>query len=444
MAKKILPIVHLVDTEGPLNETMEATFDSLHRLFGIKLDPTAANLQMIQRGENVPAEHAAAIMKKYSAHRMSYNRSWADIDRMCETLFSPQWRGRFRDSFGGSYAINWCCVDFLGFDENPRQRQLGPNHAHRYYSNWVEKAGMAQDRLYWHYHPVSFDRAAHHSGTSLNHFPLHYTSLCHRILDCLDFPAVFRPGYHTERTDLNLFLEQWIPFDYGNQNVSGRQESTNYGRFQNWDGAPVDWSVYRPDVRDPRKKGALQRRIARCLNIGTDFSVINEQETELAFRNAAEGLPVIMSYADHDERNMVPEIEGVVSIIENVAKKYASTVDFKYCNAVEAMRLCEGIHSTGPLVLDIKLQGDRLEVKTSKKVFGSQPFLALRDRKGAVFHDNFCFGPDEKSFFYIFDDDSMPLNQLAEVGVGTNDTEGGGAVWVMNTATGKVIQKNWV
>ena len=436
----ILPIVHLVDTEGPLNETLDATFESLYRVFGVRLEPTAENLAMIQRGESIPPELAPAIVKKFSKHRLSYNRNWDDIGAMCQTLFDPYWRNKFKDSFGNPYAINWCCVDFLGFQANPRQRQMGPNFSHRFYSQWIKQSGTTQDRLYWHYHPIAFSRAAHHSGTNLNHFPHHYTSLCHRILDCHDFPAVFRPGYHMERVDLNVFLEQWIPFDYANQNVSGRQESTNYGRFQNWDGAPVDWTVYHPSFGDARKNGSLRRRIARCLNIGTDFSLLTEQEIDLAFTNASKGMPVILSYADHDERDMISEVEQVASLIKQVAKRYAGVVSYQYCNAVEAMRICEGLRVTGNLKFDVKIKRNRISVKVNKELFGPQPFLAIRSKAGEVFHDNFCLGEDERSFFYIFDEDSIPIESILEIGIAGNDTVGTTAVWVMNLKTNETMQ----
>ena len=200
--EKILPVVHLVDTEGPLDEKIETTFERLYNDYDINLEPTKENLKIIQNGEGLPDNIREVIMKKYSAHRMETNRNWDDVTKMCHRLFNEDWRGKFTDSFGNPYIINWCCVDFLGFKENPRARQMGPNIIFKYYDKWINDRAMIKDKLYWHYHPVAFSRSAHHSGTSLNHLPYHYTSLCHRILDCHDFPAVFRPGYHTERTDL--------------------------------------------------------------------------------------------------------------------------------------------------------------------------------------------------------------------------------------------------
>ena len=38
--KKVLYIVHCIDTEGPLNETLDATFERLESIFDIKITPT--------------------------------------------------------------------------------------------------------------------------------------------------------------------------------------------------------------------------------------------------------------------------------------------------------------------------------------------------------------------------------------------------------------------
>ena len=48
---KILYVVHCVDTEGPLNEKIDATFERLKSLFGIELEPTLKNLDAIQKQE---------------------------------------------------------------------------------------------------------------------------------------------------------------------------------------------------------------------------------------------------------------------------------------------------------------------------------------------------------------------------------------------------------
>ena len=44
---KFLPVVHVVDTEGPLNEPIKITFKRIRALFGLKIKPTRKNLKKI-------------------------------------------------------------------------------------------------------------------------------------------------------------------------------------------------------------------------------------------------------------------------------------------------------------------------------------------------------------------------------------------------------------
>ena len=48
---KILHIVHCVDTEGPLNETINATFERLKNVFGFNIYQSKKNLSKLQNKE---------------------------------------------------------------------------------------------------------------------------------------------------------------------------------------------------------------------------------------------------------------------------------------------------------------------------------------------------------------------------------------------------------
>ena len=44
-------IVHCIDTEGPLYESIDASFERLKEIFGIELEATVENLRKIQNKE---------------------------------------------------------------------------------------------------------------------------------------------------------------------------------------------------------------------------------------------------------------------------------------------------------------------------------------------------------------------------------------------------------
>ena len=45
---KIVNIVHCIDTEGPLTESLSNTFQRLRNIYNIQLKPTKKNLEKIQ------------------------------------------------------------------------------------------------------------------------------------------------------------------------------------------------------------------------------------------------------------------------------------------------------------------------------------------------------------------------------------------------------------
>ena len=47
--KSDLYIVYCIDTEEPIHEPLEATFDRLFHLYGVRLGATQANLNKIQK-----------------------------------------------------------------------------------------------------------------------------------------------------------------------------------------------------------------------------------------------------------------------------------------------------------------------------------------------------------------------------------------------------------
>jgi hypothetical protein len=442
MSQLILPIVHLCDTEGPLYEPLNETFIQLKTNYNVELAPTKENLENIQKGIGIPSDKRDEIMEKFSYHRLNHNSSWSDIDKMCETLFSKEWRYSVAGDSKNPYVINWNCMDHIGFHSNPRRRPLGPNIIYQYYENRIKENDIYWDRLDWHYHPIAFNRFAHRSGTSLNHYPYHYSSLCHRVIDCLSFPAVFRPGFHIERMDLNLFLEQWIPFDYGNQSYD--DPTQNKGRFENWEGATKEWKVYHPSIKDPRVPGFLTRSIARCLNIGTNFCRLTEEEIEKAFSRCAEGKPTILAYTNHDFRDMVSEIEDITKKIINISKTYKDNVRFKYCTGVEAMRLYYNMPNEEPVKFDVNFDNNRLDVICDKEIFSSQPFLAIQTFDDVMYHDNFCFGDKRNKYFYVFDEHSIPIQMVKRIGIAANDSFGNTTVYRIDLSNGFELKKNYI
>ena len=75
------------------------------------------------------------------------------------------------------------------------------------------------------------------------------------------------------------------------------------------------------------------------------------------------------------------------------------------------------------------VKGERLQVKEHiGKVFGSQPFLAIKTKRGEFFHDNFDFVADENSWYYTFDEQTILLSEVDELKVASAGLHGGHCV----------------
>ena len=88
--KKILYLVHCIDTEGPLIETLDATFGRLNSIFGIQLKPTLRNLELIQNKEIDLSGKEDAVAKCFSPTLLNYNLDWRMIDSMLDEMLADK------------------------------------------------------------------------------------------------------------------------------------------------------------------------------------------------------------------------------------------------------------------------------------------------------------------------------------------------------------------
>ena len=66
------------------------------------------------------------------------------------------------------------------------------------------------------------------------------------------------------------------------------------------------------------------------------------------------------------------------------------------------------------------LDGNRLEIKLIKgEIFGPQPFLAIKTKTGMYFHDNLDVIEPGKTWSFIFDEQTLSIENISKIGVGT-------------------------
>ena len=430
---KIVYVVHNIDTEGPLNETINATFKRLKSTFNINLKPTLNNLKKLQKKEIFLNGLEKPVANFVSEKRLNFLKNWSDLKKNINIITEDKFRNKLPDSFGNPWIFNWFCMDHVGFNKNnPRQRAMGDHKIYDFYFNLLkEKKACSKDIIQWHYHPLAIKNDLNRTGNTYLNSNNIYNILSKKIIDRNFFPSTFRPGFHTERPDSHWFLEQWIPFDYGNQssilNKDKDQSDLANGRSGNWQNAPLEWLPYNPDFYDYKKRGSCKRYIARCLNIDARIRSIQKHDIEQAFKEAKIRGHSLLSFTNHDYRDMRAELEDLWKKIILVSGKFKN-VKFKYVNAIDGMRNnIKNFKSSIPVNLKCRISYKnthcKLTVSSSKSIHGTQPYLAIKDKKNNYFWNNFDFINDYK-WSFTFDENNIEIDDVKAIGIAANSCFG--------------------
>ncbi|MDA8705513.1 hypothetical protein N9M22_05600 [Litoricolaceae bacterium] len=425
-------LVHAIDTEGPLYESLDATFDRLYEIFGIRLEPTRSNLLAIQNGTLDFGDKTDLVREALSSHRTTTLGTWDQIEQMLDRVTSDKFRNVERDSFGRGWVYSWFCLDHVGFENNPRRRDMGYHNVYDFYDRYLKQLKSCPDEIQWHFHPVSTYKDAHRCATHYFRSNEIFEILTRKIIDRNFFPSSFRAGFQVERPDSHWFLEQYIPFDISNMSTESTFDLDNSidfknGRSGDWRGAPFDWSVYHPSHDDYRRRGDCRRLIGRALNLRNRIGNLTQNEMNLAFERAANGVDSLVGMCSHDWRDLGPEVDEAREFLRNSSYKYPD-VDFKFCTATEAFRKFVVKSGERPLELNIDFnEGTREDVPNvtitakSGRVFGPQPFVAIKTKGGRYLHDNLDFDTRAGKWHYAFHADTLPLEDVREFAVAAND-----------------------
>ena len=430
-----LYVVHCVDTEGPLHESLDATFERIGTAFGRTLLPTRANLERLRRGEIDLGGREEAARVMVAEQLLAYNDTWDKVDAMLDELMSPAFRSRHADPGGGPWTFSWFCVDHVGYTVNPRRRDIGYHNVFDHYRARLREA-PGPDEIHWHVHPMPTYGEAHRNATSYLRSPHVLETLVRRAVDRAYFPSCFRPGFHVERPDSHWLLEQFVPFDFGNQAMPGgaleeAQDDLAGGRFGDWRRAPDDWAPYHPDHDDYQTPGSCRRTLFRCLNVGTRLRLLDEAEVRRAFERATSGLPTVLAFTDHDFRDMRPDVEAVDGMLRRVARDHPE-VRWRHAGALAAARAALGLERAEPLRFEVgfRRRGDALvmEATSNHATFGPQPLLAVKTTDRRYLYDNLDIQQPFRAWSYVFDEQTFVPSSLETVALAAADAHGSTAV----------------
>lgn len=436
-------IVHCIDTEGPLYETIDATFDRIKQIFGIDVEHSEENLKKLQNGEIDLGGHEKEVARTLDSSLICTYKDFSQIESMLYRLNSKEFREMLTDSDYKGWTCSWFCMDHVGFwGENPRMRISGHHSIYDWYMQRI--LYTYGDIIQWHYHPLPFNGNYNACGVNYVSSGNVFEILSRKVIDREFFPAVYRPGFHTERPDSHWLLEQWIPFDYANQATveikQTKQRDVQAGRFGNWEGATTSWKPYHPDYEDYRKEGNCKRIIARCLNMNTRMRNINESDFEQAFRAAESGENQLIAFTDHDFRDICYDIDLMRKMLMKVSKKFPD-VQFEFCNALEGMRKYFSFQTKSCNLKVVFTPEDKnIRIESDDNIFGVQPFFCLKLFGNKYIWSNLDFIGDY-IWSFTFDSDSVDIDYIEKIGVAANSSSGVTDIIVIDVRANNIKKK---
>lgn len=433
MDKKVY-VVHCIDTEGPLFESTEATFERLKEIFGFDIEPSKENILKIQNQEIDFNGKEGLIADAFANKRISTLGTWNEIDDVLDIIMDDKFRKRIPDSNGNGWVFNWFCLDHVGFKgKNPRRRDAGYGNIYEhYYSVLKANNSLDKDLLQFHYHPLPFNGHFNYCGTAYVNSNNIFEILAHRIIDNEMFPASYRAGMEAERPDSHWFLEQWIPFDYSNDSYikanEDRQPDLRDGRYGDWRHASMKWKPYHPSHDDYQSEGNCHRMLTRCISLDSRVAKLELEDVRDAFKQAMDGEDAIIAFANHDFRDMRDEVNRAMDLIGTVSKEYPE-VKFEYSDAISAFVRTEKIE---PKEIDLIMTKEVnnltdtcvIRIKSNDILFGTQPFFCFKTKEGNYYWDNLDYGEKKGTWSYVFDDKTLNWSNIDIIGLASNHYDG--------------------
>ena len=139
MSSKTLFVVHCIDTEGPLKETLNATFARLNKTFRLNFEPSKKKLNDLQNKKIDLEGVEDAVAKFLNPKILNYNKNWMEIEHMLNDALSQNFRRTYIDDFNNGWIYSWHCLDHVNMKSNPRSKAVGYGKVFDFYSKILKK-----------------------------------------------------------------------------------------------------------------------------------------------------------------------------------------------------------------------------------------------------------------------------------------------------------------
>lgn len=382
--RPLLHVVHCVDTEGPLEEPLEATFARLRDEKGLDLPPSLATLGALQSGAVSLDGREAEIAAFLAPARLAYLSTWAEVEAMVAAVADPAFRAAHADPAGNPYAFSWFVIDVVGYRDNPRRKATGWHAVWDQYRRLL--AGRsAPDAIGWHFHTVPIGGHALEYNACWTNTAWHEQALARRLLERESFPALWRAGGVIQRNDQSHWLDRFIPFDYSNW-AQRNAPCGGPGELSDWRGAPLDWAGYHPHRDDYRRPGEMRRTVFRCLDVDTPACRLTRDDVREAFARVRDGRTAVLAFTNHDRRDLRPDIARAEALVREVSAEFPE-VPWRWSNARDAARDSLGVADAPAPQFALAWERGVLRISADRELFGPEPFFAVAEEGDRVYRD---------------------------------------------------------
>lgn len=305
---------------------------------------------------------------------------WQRVDAAMDKLFDEQFRSAYPDSKGGHFKVGWFFLTWTGFTTNPRGRDFGYHKVRDHYmERWGDKIAAYGDEHCWHYHQPSESGIGNEWGLDWTVSHEYENIISRQLLERRWFPVCYRAGGTVMDPISSRWVDAWFPVDYTNR------APLHLPEIMDWSAGVREWKLYHPDTENFRKAGAGRRTMARCLDLVTNVYKLDDNEIRAAFERAKNGEPAILSFFEHDYRDIKPRIEAFHASLTAIAQEYPE-VEWEFAAPVEAVRKYQHVPRVTRLSIEALQKDNELRVWSNVPLYQSIPWIAVRTSDGEVHH----------------------------------------------------------
>ena len=355
---------------------------------------------------------------------------YTDPARNATRVMDPLFRQSLLDSYGTPVKLTWWMMAGNIFRHATNTNVPHPNTMtmylmKKYHGSSIQTWG---DELTLHYHTfvwTDYDgdgkyywNQARSFNESSDDFD---ATLAAELLEEENFPVSFRSGWHAMDNSWQKRLNELLPYSLHNDWPAKHTDLTEpLDNTYDWSRAPSTFVPFRPSSTDYQVPGDGPGWNVRSRYMSAADSAFMDK----IFAAAATGKDqMVCLWAHLPETDFLDNVRKVDASAHKAAPRYPG-VKFRYCTAVEAMRLWRGTTDTVQPQISMQEISEGTDVRWSitsdEPLFQTAPFVAVKTRYGE-FLGLPSVSVGERSWETT---KAIPRVDLVKAGVAGTDTSG--------------------